>query len=56
MFDDFGRRQLLKRAGLALISASVISAQKSALKPVDCNCSVADDGTPLDTGTSDCAR
>src|SRR5277367_2158453 len=53
MFDDFGRRQLLKRAGLALISASGISAQKSASKPVDCNCAVADDGTPLDTGTSE---
>jgi Bacterial protein of unknown function (DUF885) len=67
MSDNFGRRNLLKRAGLALIGTGALSpveplrAQKSASKTApasaaqteDCNCALGADGTPLDTGTSE---
>ena len=67
MFPHFGRRSLLKRAGLALAGAGALSpdqllhAQKNAPKPAaasavkteECHCALAADGTPLDTGTSE---
>jgi hypothetical protein len=62
MFNDLDRRHLLKRAGLALIGAGALSparflsAQKTSSKPAkteDCHCTLAGDGTPLDTGTSE---
>jgi hypothetical protein len=62
MFNDLDRRHLLKRAGLAFIGAGALSparflsAQKTPSKPAkteDCHCTLAGDGTPLDTGTSE---
>jgi hypothetical protein len=53
------RRQLLKHGGLALIGAGALSrvgrldAQKNAPKPGACNCTLAADGTPLDTAGSE---
>jgi hypothetical protein len=54
------RRSILKRGGLALVGAGVLSqvetqaqAQRAAAKPEDCNCTHAPDGSPLDTGTSE---
>jgi Bacterial protein of unknown function (DUF885) len=67
--QKFGRRGLLKRGGIAVLGAGAMagfeteaSAQKSAAKPnpstsgaktEECNCALAADGTPLDTGTSE---
>jgi hypothetical protein len=54
------RRSVLKRGGIALFGAGVLSqvetpaqAQRPAAKPEDCNCTHAPDGSPLDTGTSE---
>ncbi|MGD0870837.1 MAG: DUF885 family protein [Bryobacteraceae bacterium] len=62
------RRTLLKRAGTALLGAGVLAetewpavaqratanrAPQTAAKTEDCNCMVAADGSPLDTGTSE---
>jgi len=66
MIRNFARRDLLN-GGLALIGAGALTpalplrAQKSPAKPSptpppkteDCNCTLAADGTPLDTGTSE---
>ncbi|HUA59663.1 MAG TPA: DUF885 family protein [Verrucomicrobiae bacterium] len=64
---NFARRHLLKRGGLALVGAGslastgLLRAQKNSARPApappppagDCNCTLAADGTPLDTGTSE---
>jgi hypothetical protein len=62
----FPRRQLLKRGSLALLGAGALASvetvrgQKNPAKPAapsaktdDCGCTLAADGTPLDTGTSE---
>jgi hypothetical protein len=64
----FNRRTILRKSGLALLGAGAVAplvplaiAQRGAPKtpPVanpkadDCNCSLATDGSPLDTGTSE---
>jgi hypothetical protein len=61
MSNHFDRRNLLKKAGAALFGATALSAQKlpskpapaASLKTEECNCALADDGTPLDTGNSE---
>jgi hypothetical protein len=57
---NLNRRTLLHRGGLALLGAGSLSqtekaalAQRSGSKPEDCNCALATDGSPLDTGTSE---
>ena len=57
------RRSVLRGAGLVLLGASPVSglhpqrpaagAAPATSKPEDCNCTVAGDGSPLDTGTSE---
>lgn len=57
MSHNASRRHLLQRGGLALLGAGALSqveplhAQKSA--PQNCNCTIAADGTPLDSGASE---
>jgi len=65
MSHDSGRRHLLKCGGLALAAAfspvEALDAQKNGshtppaapAKPADCNCTLAADGTPLDTEISE---
>jgi uncharacterized protein (DUF885 family) len=54
------RRSILKTGGWAFLGAGALSqigpsaeAQRAPAKADDCNCSLAADGTPLDTGTSE---
>src|SRR5271154_1805908 len=62
------RRNVLRKGGLALLGAGAIArldpqamAQRGGAKPAvppsqkpeDCNCAIATDGSPLDTGTSE---
>ena len=49
---NLNRRSALRRVGLGLL-ASQASAQRQAPKTDDCNCSLASDGSPLDTSTSE---
>src|SRR4051812_6921671 len=65
---NLNRRRVLRRAGLALLGTGAASrlepqtvAQRGGSKPPvpssakaeDCNCSVASDGSPMDTGLSE---
>ena len=56
---SFGRRRLLTLIGAGGIASALVEAQKSssktpaAAKPDACNCTLAADGTPLDTGASE---
>lgn len=56
---NLNRRSALQRVGLGLLGSGALSrldsqaAQRQGSKTDDCNCSLAADGSPLDTGTSE---